>query len=389
MDDATTNRAPLDVGVLIDRWEPTRGGAERAVAALVEHLLARGDRVRVFADRADDDAPGEFVPVPARGWTRRGRARWLAAALPRAADEAGCGVTLGIRHLRRVDLYWPHDGAHLDALAARREASGRALEARPGGRHALFAALERDLVAEGRARRVVCVSELVQDEFLARYPDAGERLVVIENGVDLERFDPARREQLGPPLRARLGIAPDARVVAFAGADGRRKGLRELLGALAVLREQAWVLVAAGVARPQAWRREARRLGLPEERVHLVPTLDAAVLWAAADVCALPTWRDTCGLVVLEALASGVPVLTTRRAGAAELLVDPRAGRAVGRPEVAPLADALMGLLGRSLDREDRAALRATVAQRGRNPWLERLVRELEALAPGAAPRAG
>ena len=389
MDDVPTKGGALDVGVLIDRWEPARGGAERAVAALVEHLLARGDRVRVFADRAAADAPGEFVRVPARGWTRRTRARRLASELPRAAEAAGCRVTLGIRHLRRVDLYWPHDGAHLDSLAARREAQSRAPEPRPRGRHALFAALERELVEGGRARRVVCVSELVREELLRRYPDAGERLVVIDNGVDLERFDPRRRVELGPALRARLGIARDARVVAFAGADGRRKGLRELLEALAVLREHDWVLVAAGVARPRTWLREAQRLGLPEARLRLVPSLDAAALWAAADVCALPTWRDTCGLVVLEALASGVPVLTTRRAGAAERVDDALAGRVVGRPEAAPLADALLELLGRELDPEDRARIRSCVAARGRKLWLERLVRELEASAGGARTGAG
>ncbi|HVS17075.1 MAG TPA: glycosyltransferase, partial [Planctomycetota bacterium] len=108
-----------------------------------------------------------------------------------------------------------------------------------------------------------------------------------------------------------------------------------------------------------------------------------------ADVCALPTWRDTCGMVLLEALASGVPVVTTRRAGAAELVLDPHAGRVVGRPEVAPLADALLGQLGRELDDAERAAVRKSVLERGRKPWLERLVRELEALTANGPARAG
>jgi UDP-glucose:(heptosyl)LPS alpha-1,3-glucosyltransferase len=385
MREGPTSAADLDVGVLIDRWEPERGGAERALEALVGRLLERGARVRVFAERAASGAPGEFVRVPARGWTRKARARQLAEALPRAAEAAGCGVTLGIRHLRRVDLYWPHDGAHLDSLAARREAAGRALEPRPRGRHALFAALERELVEGGRARRVVCVSELVRAELLARYPTAGERLVTIDNGVDLERFDPRRRAELGPPLRARLGLAPDEPLLVFAGADGRRKGLAVLLEGLATLRERRWTLLAAGVARPATWRRAARRLGLPDARVRLEPALDAAALWAAADVCALPTWRDTCGLVLLEALASGVPVVTTRRAGAAACVVDPRAGRVLERPAPGPLADALAELLARA---PDRAAARAAVADRARKPWLERLVRELESLARSGRARA-
>lgn len=377
MHERSTNAARLDVGVLIDRWEPARGGAERAVAALVEHLLARGDRVRVFADRADADAPGAFVRVRARGWTRAARARRLAEDLPRAAEAAGCGVTLGIRHLRRVDLYWPHDGAHLDSLAARREAAGRALEERPRGRHALFAALERDLLEGARARRVVCVSQLVREEFAARYPGAIGRLVVIDNGVDLERFDPLRREELGPALRARLSIAADEPVVAFAGADGRRKGFGVLLEALAKLGDRRWTLIAAGLSRAPTWRRQARRLGLDERRLRLEPALDAAALWAAADVCVLPTWRDTCGLSVLEALASGVSVVTTRRAGAAACLDDARAGVVLERPDADALATALVDRLARA---PERVAARAAVAARGHKPWLERIVNELAGL---------
>lgn len=378
MDERPGNAARLDVGVLIDRWEPARGGAERALAALVEHLLARGARVRVFADRAANGAPGEFVRVPARGWTRAARAQALSESLPQAAERAGCAVTLGIRHLRRVDLYWPADGAHLESLAARREAAGRALEPRPRGRHALFAALERRLVEDGHARRVVCVSDLVRAEFLARYPGAAERLTTIGYGIDLARFDVRRRAELGPQLRAQLRIAPDEPLVAFAGADARRKGLATLLQALASLRERRWTLVAAGVSRPGSWRRLARRLDLDDRRVRIAPALDAAALWAAADVCALPTWRDACGLVVLEALASGVPVVTTRRAGAVECMADARTGRVLERPEPGPLAEALADLLARA---PDRAAARAAVAGRAHKPWLERLVRELEGLA--------
>jgi glycosyltransferase involved in cell wall biosynthesis len=95
-------------------------------------------------------------------------------------------------------------------------------------------------------------------------------------------------------------------------------------------------------------------------------------------VCALPTWRDTCGLSVLEALASGVCVVTTRRAGAAACVVDERAGLVLDRPEPAPLAAALADLLARA---PDRAAARACVASRDCKPWLDRLVRELEQLA--------
>jgi UDP-glucose:(heptosyl)LPS alpha-1,3-glucosyltransferase len=318
--------------------------------------------------------------VVTRGWTRRARARHLARALPEAARSAGCDVTIGVRQLERVDLYWPHDGAHEVSLAARREARGRDPEPDPRGRHALFVALERRLLEEGGARSVACVSALVHDELARLYPRSRERLVSVPNGVDLERFRPDRRAREGAALRARLGLAADAPLLVFAGADGRRKGLAELLTALAGLRGRAWTLLAAGVKHPGWWGRVARTRGLDETRVRFEPALDAASLWAAADLCVLPTWRDTCGLVVLEALACGVPVVTTARAGAAEVLQERRAaGTVLARP------DDLRGLraaLATWLDRLDRLGggdervakeARACVQDRGHVAWLTRL----------------
>ena len=372
------------IGLLIDRWVPARGGAERALAALAAHLERRGHCVLAVACEHAPGAPGEPLRVPARGWSRAARARHLARALPDAAQAAGCEVTVGVRQLERVDLYWPHDGAHAASLAARREALGREADAAPRGRHALFVALERRLLEPGGARLVACVSELVRAELTRLYPAASARLALVPNGVDLERFQPGRRASDGAALRARLGIEPREPLLVFAGADARRKGLDELLAALAGLRESRWTLLCAGVRHPATWARLAARRGLDAGRVRLVGALDAGALWAAADLCALPTWRDTCGLVVLEALASGVPVVTTSRAGAAEALADPRAGTVLQRPgDVAALRASLAGWLERLPRRgqAERAAARACVLGRGADAWLATLERLTLSLA--------
>ncbi|MEO6710822.1 MAG: glycosyltransferase, partial [Planctomycetota bacterium] len=108
----TTATRKRTVAFLIDRWEPERGGAERALAALAKHLVERGHRVLAFARRASPGAPGEFHAVATGGWSRKSRERALARALTAAAREAGADVTIGIRHLEEVDVFWPHAGAH-------------------------------------------------------------------------------------------------------------------------------------------------------------------------------------------------------------------------------------------------------------------------------------
>jgi hypothetical protein len=146
----TWYRIPVRVGFLIDRWQPDRGGAERAMADLAAWLAERGHEPRVL----DVRAPFAL--------TRGRRARALGQALVSAAQEAGCDVTVGIRHLPRVDLYWPHAGSHAEALRGARSArAGRLLapeEVRAGGRHRTFLEMERELLEGGGARRIACVS---------------------------------------------------------------------------------------------------------------------------------------------------------------------------------------------------------------------------------------
>ena len=360
------------IAFLVDRWDPARGGAERALAQLARHLELRGHDVHAFGLAAAADAPGRFHAVDPGGLPlRAAREARLGPALVAAARRAGCERTVGLRHLPECDLYWPHGGAHLASLEARARARGRPL-GRLSARQRVFLGYERALLDEGGARRIACVSELVRGELARLHPACAERLVLVPNAVDLARFAPERREGAGRDLRAALGVAAGEPLLALVARDPRLKGLPVLLEALAGLRERPWRLVVAGPRRPRPWQRAAdRRLG--RGRAAVAAWLPAEALHAAADLVVLPTWRDTSSLVVLEALASGTPVVTTALAGEAAL-VDEGAGTVLAAPEAGALREALAGWLDRlARGGPDRAALRARVADRGLGPWLARL----------------
>lgn len=379
--DLPETRAPsLRVGFLIDRWEPERGGAERALAALAQHLIRRGHRVCVFARRADADPEVEFHPVRALGFTREGRERVLARELQAAAERERIDVTIGIRHLESVDVFWPHAGAHARGLAATREARAQGRKLGEGaadeaakGRHRLFQDLERRL-CEGGAGAIVCVSALVAAELRELYPSCAGRLTVVENGVDLRRFDPARREAHRASLRARLGIDPARPIVGFLAHDATLKGLPALLDALRLIPRDDVSLALVGARDLDAWRARAERV-LGAARVAVLPKIDAAEFLGGIDVLGHPTWRDSHGLVIVEALASGTPVVTTRRAGAASRVRAGCAGAVVESPrDLQGIAAGLGEWLGRADRGElDRAPIRACVADAGLDVWLERM----------------
>jgi UDP-glucose:(heptosyl)LPS alpha-1,3-glucosyltransferase len=360
------------IGFLIDRWDPQRGGAERALATFAAWLEARGHEVLVFAVEGPPEglpAPGLFVPVQTHGLTRGARERRLAAALCESARAMGCDLTVGTRHLAQVDFYWPHGGAHAATL--------RALGKRARGRHRTFLDLERAALADGGARRVICVSELVRQEMMDFYPTCAARLRVVPNGLDLERFGLQVR---APAREALLGLAgwqaeqPEQAaqpVLTFIARQPKLKGLPVLLKALERLQDRPWRLVISGPKDARRWRKRAARQ-LSPERVFVTPELDPQIAAAGSDLLVLPSRRDTSSLVVLEALASGTPVLVSAAVGAGGQLEHREQGEIfAARPKVSDLADCIARRLGRLQAGEpDRALITQATAGLGLEQWM-------------------
>lgn len=184
-----------------------------------------------------------------------------------------------------------------------------------------------------RARVVVAVSEQVRDELIGIDVPA-EKIRVVHNGVHLEEFAP------GPADRSALGLPRDVPLALFAGdISTPRKNLDTLLEAL---REAPRLHVAvAASTQGSTYPQMARRLGV-DERVHFLGfRRDMPQLMRAADLFAFPSRYEACSLVLLEALASGLPVVTARTAGGAEL-VSGEAGVVLSDPDD---REALAGVL--------------------------------------------
>jgi glycosyltransferase involved in cell wall biosynthesis len=181
-------------------------------------------------------------------------------------------------------------------------------------------------------------------------------------GVDLERFDAARLRDAAVKARARLGIAPQAKVVVFVGRVTRDKGIVELVEAFGTLQNAALVLVGPLEPErdplPEATRREIER----HPAIHAVG-YDARpeVYLALADLLCLPSYREGFGIVVIEAAALGVPCLGTRIVGLSDAVVDGETGVLVPPKDPGALASALRSLLK---DDARRAALGAAARKR-------------------------
>lgn len=191
------------------------------------------------------------------------------------------------------------------------------------------------------------------------------KIQVIYNGVDADRFTPGNARFRGE-IRARYGIAEDALVVLFVG-EYRRKGLATVLRALGRIIDEApdtrAHLLAVGRGDLEQYRKLAAQAGVSGRVTFAGPARDIERLFGAADVFAFPTYYEPFGMVITEAMASGLPVVTSRRAGASEMIEEGVSGVLLDQPgDADELARRLLPLLSDAALRRDMGARARTAA---------------------------
>lgn len=319
----------MRVGLVLDHFDRRLGGVEQWTGQLVDYLLDHGHELHIVArgvaasERRDGVTAHELPPCPSR------------LALADAAADV----------LKRLDLDVIHDmglGWYYDVLqphgGSRRAAELQNLALTPKWTHP-FRRLVRSrlpryrdfdrlcekqyaMVATDRpARIVVAISEMVRADMTRWHGVDPERIRLIPNGVDINRFTPDHRSEHRAAIRRNLGIS-DEPIFLMVAHNLRLKGLPALMRAASRLKQagEPGVVVVVGGKRLTTWKRRAAWRGL-SDRIRFVGAVgDPSPYYAAADVYVQPTWYDPCSLVLLEALACGLPVITTRFNGAGELI---------------------------------------------------------------------
>ncbi len=356
------------------------GGSERDLIQVGRYLAEHGHQVHVHCARFRSPPEAWFTAhrLPDSRLGRMRRYRRLLAGADRVA-EAGYDVVVGFGRTLGQDLYRCEGGTHLDYLQVVARLSGKPMQ--PTRYDRLILDVERRLFTTEAPFRVVSLSTLVRDEIHRVYGFPKERIDVVTNGVDLERFHPRNRARDRAPIRAELGIGAEAPVVLFVGIGWDRKGLAPILEAVAA--RPSWHLVVAGRD-----REERRFTGLAAmlalgSRAHFVGArTDIERHYAAADVLALASYQEAFGNVVLEALAAGIPVAATRSVGAVDLLTGSlAAGIIEGDATGESVGAALDALLVGTPEAERTAASRAAAEPHGVDAMGQRMEQVIRAVA--------
>lgn len=305
---------------LVRRGFSFTGGAENYLRRLADALADAGHAPALIASPAwpRDQWPPDrrFVTIQDSG-SPTAFANGVAALVAQNRFD----LVFSLERVWRCDCYRAGDGVHLAWLERRAqvEPTWRRWLRVANLKHRRILTLEESLFASGGAKTIIANSHLVRDEIVRVYGTPAERISVVYNGLPAASFEPAppgQRER----ERTAWKLEPSDYVILFAGTGWERKGLAHALAAVARLPDSLRArLLVAGRGNPRPYLRKVS--ARTRERVRFLgPVKDMAACYAAADVFVAPTLYDPFSNACLEALAAGLPVLTTHANGFAEII---------------------------------------------------------------------
>lgn len=385
--------APLHLAIVRQAYNPY-GGAERFVERALKALGEDAVQLTLITRNwSGEHKPG--VKVKLLGAPRLGRLFRDISFTRSVRSLIKTHVFDLVQSHERIpgcDIFRAGDGVHASWLEQRARTLGLLgrLAQRCSPWHRYILGMEERMFRDPHLRAVICNSEMVRQDIAHRYPQLASRLHLIHNGVDLAHFHLDLRAQHREAVREQLGVPESTRVLLFVGSGFERKGVPQLLEALAqpdLAQAELWVIGKDRQAR--RLQKKAARLGVASRVRFLGPKKDVAPYLGAADVFALPTLYDPMPNAAIEALAAGLPVLTSTSSGAAELVRLGENGERVDALDIAGMAAAAHRLLEAMHDplrcAEFRTAAHASVAQMSNEAMAAQLValyRQL--LAPAA-----
>lgn len=337
----------MRLGIVRQRYTPF-GGAERFVERAIEALLERAVRVSIYTRTWPQAGAGRIEPVICnpfyigRLWRDASFARSVRAALARDHPD----LVQSHERIEGCDIFRAGDGVHRVWLEERLRTGGKVdrvrIAANPYHRYVLGA--EARVFANPALKAVICISPMVAEDVRRHFSIDSQKLHVIYNAVDPREFGPTVRADRAK-TRSGLGFGDAHVVFVLVGSGYLRKGVPTAMRALARLPVSARLVVVGREKALGRYESLARRLGVGGRVVFAGPQQDPRPFYAAADAFVLPTLYDPLSNAVLEALACGLPVVTSTRCGAGELVAKFGAGWVCDAIDDAAFAERMLQLL--------------------------------------------
>jgi UDP-glucose:(heptosyl)LPS alpha-1,3-glucosyltransferase len=333
------NRIRIATGIL--NLSKTKGGAERSLADLCTSLAKEGHEVHVYAEQWDEEDPRiSFHRVKTIPFPKSLRFLSFAIRATREIEKEHYDLSLGVGNTLKADVLQPRGGVHWawfwrslraydHPISWTIKFLGRILSPKQW----VNGWIEDAPYRERKLPKIIAISDMVKQDMVHWYKIPEDRIAVEYTRVDMERFHP-RNHQYREEIRRKHGIGDEC-VILFVSNNYRMKGLGHLIRALAKNKREGcppFRLLVLGRDRKGPYLRLSKKLGVSEEVVFAGSTGEPEKYFGAADLLVHPTFYDACSRTVLEAMASGLPVITTTSNGAGGMLTDGEEGFVIEDP---------------------------------------------------------
>ena len=369
----------LRIALVAESVAPERGGAETSTAQFIQHLLGHGLKVDLYTrSRVDSNGDLTVHRVDPPSISRALKTIRFSRRVDELLAARRYDVVHAITPCLRADVYQPRGGTVPETvernLALRAPGAPRTLKRLANHfnfKQRTMIRLERRLMQRSPAPIVVAISSYVQAQLIRHYRLPEQNIRRIFNGVDFHPPTEPQRSQDRRTIRRMYGVADDEVFALMIAHNFKLKGVAQWIRALGMLTHSdgpRFKTVIIGKGDPRRYQALARKLEIEDSVMFAGYTKQVSAFYSAADIFMHPTFYDPCSRVVLEAMLHGLPPVTTRFNGAAEVIDDGVNGRVIAAPDD-------VEELARAARQAADARLRDAV-QRMRDELVERLSME-------------
>lgn len=308
------------------------GGLQRDFIRIARECQRRGHEVKVYVLTWFGPIPSDIdvTIVPVKAWFNHNKYRkfseWVESALRRRPVDC----VVGFNKMPHLDIYYAADSCYEEKARTQR---GKHYKALPRYKH--FAAFERAVFGEDSQTEIMIISEVQKPFFLRHYNTPIERMHTLPPGISRDRIAPDNAEEIRQAKRAELGLKEDDNLILLVGSGFIKKGLRRAILAVNSLPEavkQRTRFIVVGEDKAKQFLRLIDKLGLNDTVRIIGGSNDVPAFLLAGDLLIHPASDENAGMVLLEAMVAGLPVLATDVCGYGHYVEEAGMGRLVESP---------------------------------------------------------
>ncbi len=304
------------------------GGGEIFLQQAIKAIKKRGIKIKILCRNWGNEENQDIIKIPVNSFFRKSRdMKFHKNSCKYIQKQTDCLVQ---SHERIIccDIYRAGEGTHREWLTQRNRKRGRfsKLLSSLSPYHRYTLSSEKKLFESKCLKKIICNSHMVKNEIQKYYDLSENKLEVIHNGVDTQRFHPALSEKYRVKFRKKFQIPKDALLFLFIGSGFERKGIDTLLKSFSRIEGESRLLIVGKDRHIKKYKKLAEQIGVSKRVIFTGPIENTEPFYGMSDVFILPTLYDPFPNALLEAMASGLPPIISNKCGGIDIIENKKNG---------------------------------------------------------------